>query len=75
MVALDSSSMPAEHGNKIKANQAVRGKQDMKRHVVVDRQDVPLCVTSGTVNVYDLRMMPETADALEPMRVDLLELY
>ncbi len=45
-----------------------RGKPGTKRHVVVDRQGVPLAVTMSAANVHDSRTMLYTVDAIEPFR-------
>ena len=44
------------------------GKPGTKRHVVVDRQGIPLAVTMSAANVHDSRMMLETVDAIEPIK-------
>ena len=39
-----------------------------KRHVVVDRQGLPLAVTLSASNVHDSKMLEETVDAILPLR-------
>ncbi len=49
------------------ANPTDRGKSGTKRHVVVDRQGIPLAVVLSAANVHDSRMMLDTVDAIEPI--------
>ena len=46
-----------------------RGKLGTKRHIVVDRQGLPLAVTISGSNVHDSRMLEETVDAIPPLRL------
>jgi transposase len=40
-----------------------------KRHIVVDRNGLPLAVTISGSNVHDSRMLEETVDAIPPLRL------
>src|SRR5215216_1180942 len=51
--SLDSSSVAAPGGQKTGANPTDKGKQGSKRHLVVDRRGVPLCVIHSAANVHD----------------------
>jgi transposase len=55
-------------GGETGANPTDRGKSGTKRHVVVDRQGIPLAVTMSAANVHDSRMMLATVDAIEPVK-------
>ena len=55
-------------GDETGANPTDRGKSGTKRHLVVDRQGIPLAVTLSAANVHDSRMMLETVDAIEPLK-------
>jgi transposase len=46
-----------------------RGKLGTKRHVVVDRQGVPLAVTITGANVHDSKRLEEALDAIPPLRL------
>src|SRR5258707_8444314 len=46
-----------------------RGKLGTKRHVVVDRNGVPLAVRISGSNVHDSKMLEETVDAIPPLRL------
>ncbi len=46
-----------------------RGKLGTKRHIVVDRNGLPLAVTISGSNVHDSRMLEETVDAIPPLRL------
>lgn len=45
-----------------------RGKSGTKRHVVVERQGIPLAITLSGANVHDWLMFEATLDAIEPIR-------
>lgn len=45
-----------------------RGKLGTKRHLVVDRQGLPLAVTVSGSNVHDSRMLEATVDAIPVVR-------
>src|ERR687886_2671089 len=66
--SLDSASVPAPGGQRTGANLTDKGKQGSKRHVVVDREGVPLCVIHSAANVHDSKLLEEAADAIEPIR-------
>jgi transposase len=57
----------AKGGAQTGKNPTDRGKPGTKRHVVVDRQGIPLAVVLSAANVHDSRMMLETVDAIEPI--------
>jgi len=61
-------SASGKGGTQTGANPADRGKSGTKRHVVVDRQGIPLAITLSAANVHDSRMMLETVDAIEPIK-------
>ncbi len=46
-----------------------RGKLGTKRHVVVDRNGVPLAVTISGANVHDSKLLEETVDAIPALRL------
>ena len=46
-----------------------RGKLGAKRHIVVDRQGLPLAVTIAGSNLHDSQMVEETVDAPPPLRL------
>jgi len=46
-----------------------RGKLGTKRHVVVDRQGVPLAETISGANVHDSKLLEETVDAIPALRL------
>jgi IS5 family transposase len=46
-----------------------RGKLGTKRHIVVDRQGVPLAVAITGANVHDSKMLEATADAIPSLRL------
>ena len=59
--SLDSASVPAPGGGADTGpNPTDRGKSDPKRHVVVDRQGIPLTVIHPAANVHDWKMLGET---------------
>jgi transposase len=66
--SLDSASVPAPGGHKTGANPTEKGKSGSKRHVVVEREGIPLCVIHSAANVHDSKVLEETADAIEPIR-------
>src|SRR5262249_7592254 len=67
--SLDSASVPAPGGGEATGMDPTnRGKLGTKRHLVVDRQGVPLAVTISGANVHDSRMLEETVDAIPPLR-------
>jgi IS5 family transposase len=46
-----------------------RGKLGTKRHLVVDRNGLPLAVTVSGANVHDSPVLEETVDAIPPVRL------
>ena len=46
-----------------------RGKLGTKRHIVVDRQGVPLAVAISGANVHDSKMLEATVDAIPSLRL------
>jgi hypothetical protein len=65
--SLDSASVPAPGGPKAGKNPTDKGKQGSKRHVVVDRRGVPLCVIHTAANVHDSKVLEEAVDAISPI--------
>lgn len=55
-------------GGKTGPNPTDRGKSGTKRHVVVDRQGVPLAARITSANVHDSMMLEEMIDALGPIK-------
>ena len=55
-------------GDKTGPNPTDRGKSGTKRHVVVDRQGVPLAARITAANVHDSMMLEEMIDAIEPVK-------
>jgi transposase len=55
-------------GQETGKNPTDRGKQDTKRHLVVDAHGIPLAVLVSAANVHDSKMMLATVDAIEPIR-------
>jgi IS5 family transposase len=45
-----------------------KGKPGSKRHVVVDRDGIPLSVIHSAANVHDSKLLEEAVDAIEPIR-------
>lgn len=55
-------------GERIGKNPTDRGKPGSKRHVVSDRNGVPLTVALTAANVHDSRVFEEMVDAVEPIK-------
>jgi IS5 family transposase len=55
-------------GPKTGPNPADKGKSGSKRHVVVDREGLPLSVIHSAANVHDSKVLEEAVDAIEPIR-------
>src|SRR5215208_2312058 len=55
-------------GQKTGKNPTDKGKQGSKRHVVVDREGIPLSVTHTAANVHDSKVLEEAVDAISPIR-------
>ena len=54
-------------GGKTGPNPTDRGKQGSKRHLVVDRNGIPLVVEHSAANVHDSKMLEQTVDAIWPI--------
>jgi IS5 family transposase len=68
--SLDSASVPAPGGGEQTGTDPTnRGKLGTKRHVVVDRQGVPLAVTISGANVHDSKLLEQTVDAIPALRL------
>lgn len=68
--ALDSASVPAPAGGEVTGKDPTnRGKLGTKRHLVVDRQGLPLGVTISGANVHDSRVLADAVDAIPPLRL------
>jgi transposase len=66
---LDSASLPAEAGGAATGpNPTDRGKPGSKRHLVVDRQGIPLAVLLTAANVHDSTVLEAALDAVPPVR-------
>lgn len=55
-------------GEKTGPNPTDRGKSGTKRHIVVDRQGIPLAAKLSGANVHDSMMFEEMVDSIEPIR-------
>src|SRR5829696_76261 len=67
--SLDSASLPAKAGGAATGpNPTDRGKPGSKRHLVVDRQGIPLAVLLTAANVHDSVVLEEALDAVPPVR-------
>ena len=67
--SLDAASLPAKAGGAATGpNPTDRGKPGSKRHLVVDRQGIPLAVLLTAANVHDSTMLDEALDAVPPVR-------
>jgi hypothetical protein len=64
---LDSASVPAPGGRTTGKNPTDKGKWGSKRHIVVDREGIPLSVTHSAANVHDSKVLEETVDAISPI--------
>jgi transposase len=68
--SLDSASVPAPGGGEQTGKYPTnRGKLGTKRHIVVDRNGVPLAVTISGANVHDSKLLEETVDAIPALRL------
>src|SRR5260221_11971855 len=68
--SLDSASVPAPGGGEqIGPNPTDRAKSGSKRHIVVDRNGIPLAVTQSAANVHASRMVEATVVAIPPLRL------
>ena len=67
--SLDAASLPAKAGGAATGpNPTDRGKPGSKRHLVVDRQGIPLAVLLTAANVHDSTVLEEALDAVPPVR-------
>jgi hypothetical protein len=55
-------------GQKTGKNPTDKGKAGSKRHVVVDRDGIPLSVMLTAVNTHDSMVFEELVDAIEPIK-------
>ena len=55
-------------GQKSAPNPTDKGKSGSKRHLVVDRNGIPLSVIHTAANVHDSKVLEEAVDAIEPIR-------
>src|SRR5258706_250206 len=68
--SLDSASVPAPGGGEATGKDPTnRGKLGTKRHLVVDRNGLPLAVTMSGSNVHDSKMLEDTVDAIPSLRL------
>lgn len=66
--SIDASSVPAPAGGKDTGpNPTDRGKQGTKRHIVVDKQGVPLAVKSTAANVNEGTQLTDTIEKIPPI--------
>ena len=67
--SLDAAGLPAKAGGAATGpNPTDRGKPGSKRHLVVDRQGIPLAVLLTAANVHDSVVLEEALDAVPPVR-------
>ena len=67
--ALDSTSLAAKGGGEqIGPNPTDRGKPGSKRHIVVDRQGIPLVALLSAANVHDSLLLEAVIDRIPPVR-------
>jgi transposase len=67
--SLDSGSVPAKRGGALTGpNPTDRGKAGTKRHVVVDRQGIPLAVKVTAANDHDGPVFEPLLDAIPPIQ-------
>jgi IS5 family transposase len=59
---------PLPGGEKTGKNPTDRGKQVTKRHLVVDRQGIPLAILLTAANVNETTMLKQTIDAIRPIQ-------
>ena len=55
-------------GEKTGKNPTDRGKQGTKRHLVVDKEGIPLAILLTAANVNETTMLEQTVDAIEPIK-------
>ncbi len=67
--ALDTASLAAKAGGQqVGPNPTDRGKPGSKRHLVVDRQGIPLAVLLSAANVHDSVLLEAVIDRIAPVR-------
>jgi transposase len=67
--SLDAASLPAKAGGAATGrNPTDRGKPGTKRHVVVDRQGIPLAILLTAANVHDSTVLEQVLDLVPPIR-------
>jgi transposase len=67
--SLDSASVPAKGGGEVVGpNPVDRGKSGSKRHLLVDRNGVPLAICLTAANVHDSEVFEEVLEAAKPIR-------
>jgi len=59
---------PLPGGEKTGKNPTDRGKQGTKRHLVVDRQGIPLAILLTAANVNETTMLEQSLDAIQPIK-------
>jgi hypothetical protein len=59
--------MDAPGGQNTGANPTDKGKKVSMRHVVVDREGVPLWVIHSAANIHDSKVLEHSVDAIEPI--------
>ncbi|MBV1838711.1 transposase [Acetobacter estunensis] len=66
---MDSASIAEKRGGETTGpNPTYRGRPGTKRHIVTDRQGIPLTVLLSGANVHDSRMLDPLLDALPSIR-------
>lgn len=55
-------------GERVGKNPTDRGKPGSKRHLVSDREGIPLAVVLSSANVHDSKVFEELVDAVEPIK-------
>jgi transposase len=55
-------------GAKTGPNPTDRGKSGSKRHLIVEKQGIPLAVKLSAANVHDSKLFETMVDAIEPIR-------
>lgn len=58
----------AKRGAATGPNPTDRGKSGTKRHLVVERQGIPLAVKQSAANLHDSQMRAALRDAIEPLK-------
>jgi transposase len=67
--SLDAASLPAKAGGAATGpNPTDRGKPGTKRHLMVDRQGIPLAILLTAANVHDSTVLEEVLDHVPPVR-------